>query len=73
MLSTRRGAVLRSADHGEMRMVWGILLGMATGVVLGASTGRVGLWLPIGLMVGMLAGLLFRKRPTGEDPSDPTA
>ena len=43
-------------------MVWGMLLGMAAGVVIGAATGEMGLWLPIGVMVGMFAGALLRRR-----------
>lgn len=54
-------------------MVWGMLFGMAAGVLLGAATGRTGLWLPICLMFGMLLGAIFgRSRPSGTaDPATP--
>ena len=42
-------------------MVWGMLIGMAAGVVIGSATGRIGLWLPICLMLGMLAGVLVKS------------
>jgi uncharacterized membrane protein YoaK (UPF0700 family) len=50
-------------------MVWGMLLGMAVGVVLGSATGRPGLWLPLGLVGGMFVGLLVsRRRRAPETP-----
>ena len=42
-------------------MVWGMLIGMAAGVVIGSTTGRIGFWLPICLMVGMLCGVLAKS------------
>jgi hypothetical protein len=48
-------------------MVWGMLLGMAAGVVVGAATDRMGLWLPIGLVLGMFVGLVVRGRRARDD------
>ena len=33
------------------------------GVVLGVAVGHVGIWLPIGVAIGMLLGASFRRRP----------
>jgi len=41
----------------------GIALGAGLGVVLGVAVGHVGIWLPIGVAIGMLLGASFRRRP----------
>ena len=41
----------------------GIALGAGLGVVLGVAVGHVGVWLPIGVAIGMLLGASFRRKP----------
>jgi hypothetical protein len=45
-----------------------MLLGMAFGVVLGSVTGRLGLWLPLGLVGGTFVGLLVSRRRRAPEP-----
>jgi uncharacterized membrane protein YoaK (UPF0700 family) len=54
-------------------MVWGMMFGMLVGVVIGSATGRMGLWLPISMVTGLMLGMIMRgkRKPGGRD--DPEA
>ena len=46
----------------------GIALGAGLGVALGVAVGHVGIWLPIGVAIGMLLGASFRRKPAVDCP-----
>ena len=52
---------------GGSGLALGIALGMVIGAAIGGATGNIGLWLPVGLCLGMSYGLLFRSGEDGED------
>lgn len=51
-------------------MVWGMLFGMAVGVVMGSITGRMGLWLPISLLAGLMLSIVFGRSRKGGGADD---
>lgn len=62
-----RLAQLRSGseDGGSrapFRYLLGLMIGIALGVLIGASSGNLALWMPAGLLLGLFLGAVFSRR-----------
>ena len=60
----------------EFGITWGVVLGAAVGTALGVALDNFGLWLPIGIAIGLVMGAAEeanrKKRALREKTNDPS-
>lgn len=54
-------------DRKNYSGAMGMCIGLSIGVTVGVLTGNLGLWMPLGLCFGVMAGSLFFKNGTDDD------
>lgn len=47
-----------------------VFMGANMGIAIGASTDKLGVWLPLGLMLGAVLGLIARNKVLGKAAKD---
>ena len=64
----------KESDNQTSHISFGMCIGTSIGVAIGASTDNLGLWLPLGISLGICFGSLLdarnRKRTKDTPPED---